>query len=1554
MPSPALRFLPLSNDRLKLHAIEHLCIGNFSLARFFFKILPSALADEILDAFLTSSPPSIFIPNSQVRSAVRLAWAAHQIRVSLCEEDDRTFSAVDSDFTFDQEGSVMRTKYATALRNAMSEFDRNPQDEARLLQLGAAFMTCLAKCRPLAAVFLPQYESFFAECPTDSLLSAFKYPVFELFSSPDNINFASVSFSYSNVKEYQDLFQIPLGYERPELFAYVQSRVFAGHFYPDSPPYESDRVIRSLAGTAVLSCRHFVDLLRTTSLKDYKAGNYAAAYRNADGGFDSIGMWIFLAHACNEFEEKFPLFNASLPEIGDTSKSIAADFIQRHRNDVEFFSMLRRFAGQILTKDDLVAKSVPSYLVQFLVQGNTAPFDEFYRLRLFCLTDADRGRDCDFVYSYFALDAMLGYLGQASINMDDADRLEGFVQNVQSIPVRRAIVMDIFSLIFLQKDERYLCPIKTADLVLTSILNYAEDPRFVAHARAGVLHLQLAKMFASGDGLEQALTPRDRLLLSSLEQRDWEIAKSIAANNPSDQPLVSLFRAVENFRETEKVDFGAVGPLTAAEIALSFAHPEGIPEIPLTDLSQYISRAVAGRRQRGRKDPMKSLRVLKYMYRNSLLKKFKSLGATVWEVPSLPPAYKGLVLLYSFCQYLDKLVPVLLKAGERDMVRKVADVLAMTPYQNLKQLLREEKMREAEELAIMLQQDLLDLVLHDGGYPPAVTRYLTAEFPVVGVASVIVSSVKCPENLVQRESACRRLFAIRMDEQANVAERGARAAFVGGQKPGIATDSWERRRETSFALRPEGLAEADTIRIIDGLFREREVNIDAVVELSFCVSSDRFSKLLFDSASNANIKAIGRIIQRCAIDGKTFDALNLLVNLDRDGVSPFPVTVAVRTIIGKKWFDRAAAIVRAFDDICDFFPVLIDCLRSAQDKLAVYRLSERLRPRLLRELGVKEIELGNVFLDAIPPEWRTSGQSPEQTVAAHLQNDLDKCVEVLRQFDSIDVDAAFVTTLRGLSKTEEIVARVTQFLPTCRSPDALADAIAPLFERQISRLVVVDLVSEDAAVATISDVAALWSHFQPTEFARRIDVLRAIADRRPYAVHKLSYAFTGFGAELLPLCASLDLTQELEQLSLLWNIQPSALQSVRDAYTLRCFAFSHLTVPDGWRLSRDFFLKLVPFFTRPRFVDPGFVEPFANLFPPTESLLTMSWRLSQKVYGRSPVYDFFMARAPVELVVRCASEEGDFTRSVAALRNIRDRDTRIAVFRRDVAEVAVGSNRFEALRTAMGDNADLFDALGSRGPYLGLYLAEFRQEYHQMCDSALRLYSECVAQRRRDPRQAKRALDFLNLAESALKKISDPTEADTRRRIGIGLQRRYLDLQIKRGLVALNMLDNETHRGSMVVQLLNLGEFDFAREIIANYEMDVQELGGKVNTLPLDDDEGSPVRTVAFLKRFQAWENVMNNAVTFWEILYGIVTAVVFTLRRLPWVPVLAEALDDRFIEYRVRVLAQFGFLEEAAAIAERACPSLIPLIGNYAQLWAKTAIVDRAMKFLEQMAARK
>jgi hypothetical protein len=74
----------------------------------------------------------------------------------------------------------------------------------------------------------------------------------------------------------------------------------------------------------------------------------------------------------------------------------------------------------------------------------------------------------------------------------------------------------------------------------------------------------------------------------------------------------------------------------------------------------------------------------------------------------------------------------------------------------------------------------------------------------------------------------------------------------------------------------------------------------------------------------------------------------------------------------------------------------------------------------------------------------------------------------------------------------------------------------------------------------------------------------------------------------------------------------------------------------------------------------------------------------------------WIANAPVDLVIYSSSIDKDFPNAIS------DRNICIATFRRRVVRVAVDSNEFSFLKSTLGDNLELFDALDLRAVHRSL------------------------------------------------------------------------------------------------------------------------------------------------------------------------------------------------------------------------------------------------------------
>jgi hypothetical protein len=121
----------------------------------------------------------------------------------------------------------------------------------------------------------------FQQIPIDLLFANHRFAAFNLFPTVERLNLFVMDFSYTNAKEFEEFFQVPFGVTNPGLFRHVQNQIIAQNCYPESPPYECDRLVRSLIGTTILNSRHFIDRVRILSKQFYDLDDYQEAYRIA-------------------------------------------------------------------------------------------------------------------------------------------------------------------------------------------------------------------------------------------------------------------------------------------------------------------------------------------------------------------------------------------------------------------------------------------------------------------------------------------------------------------------------------------------------------------------------------------------------------------------------------------------------------------------------------------------------------------------------------------------------------------------------------------------------------------------------------------------------------------------------------------------------------------------------------------------------------------------------------------------------------------------------------------------------------------------------------------------------------------------------------------------------------------------------------------------------------------------------------------------------------------------------------------------------------------------
>jgi hypothetical protein len=747
--------------------------------------------------------------------------------------------------------------------------------------------------------------------------------------------------------------------------------------------------------------------------------------------------------------------------------------------------------------------------------------------------------------------------------------------------------------------------------------------------------------------------------------------------------------------------------------------------------------------------------------------------------------------------------------------------------------------------------------------------------------------------------------------------------------------------DVGFGVYQNGVDEESVMGCLRDLIVNASANVEAICELSFSVSSSAFSELLLESASNENIAAFGQIIRKAVVEPATLNKLDFLAELHREGIRPFPLEASLRQILLQKNFMRAARFMASFEERCDVFSVLLEYVRTCEDALDVYVIAGKVKPRLLKELGVGESDLGNLFLDAIPRSWWLAGASPESILASHFATEFELVVDILRTFKQIDLDRVFIEHLDSAvdAAIPDVVGHVTKFLPACRDIPQLIKSVLPRFEAKVNSLNVTDEASEEMALNSLLSIQSLVHRAEPTPFSQKVDLLRSIVDHHPQAMHGLSYSFANFGLELYSLCHSIDLFCLMPRMAELWDIPLSkSRELIEDTFVKLC-KFSIYEMPFDWEPPESVWLQVLALIGHLNLENglPAFVQ---KSFPPTGELpaepcfydfvhrhVTVR-AIEPDLTGLLKLFD---SRAPIEIQAHCYSQLGQFDNAIALLGKIERESVRMDVFRQEILSTAIGHNMFTSLKNAMvGDDA-LFRAMEFvAGPNLKYYIEDHFGRHRSAAQIAIGLFSTC--------RYLQLGLSYLEAAELSIDKIEVPSEEDIELLRAIALQRQY-SVAAKGQL--LTLFSSAADRITIVLWLLVAGDCRLAVEIIGCYKMDTSEVGEKL--LDLVFTEKGP----AVLEQLNKLQLTLDTNF-FHEILHAILLRMAFdpVQNRSELVYDVIRMMTD--LEFQTKLFIEYGYVEEAANLAlERGFKHLIPLIGNIAQYQYKTAVVAKCMKVM-------
>lgn len=499
----------LPKNVMEQQLIRHVFLGQESLAAAYALLLDHEKSESILSSIIFSSAPKIFTPNNTCENYTKVRWkafiAASILNPTIELPQDFYHSIIKS----------LKYTWAHELYEILSTFD--PAD-----------IVSQNAIKILAHVYNQNQQVYTSVIPTvDFILNnvqakeLFRKMGFDTFamkpylteqtvqafdvSKLNNSNLSSFfnNFFLLKIQNVQSVLQKLVYFSEPSLH---KSELFnqGSHF--------------QITNTCIVKKSHLIDLVLQQPLNLLNSGNFNAYCESMKKYPDLIG-YVFMC-----FYEVYKDSEDFIPNLRKlTGFNSPCDIINRIVNDYVITDFVNSSTGLEMIPTDFQISSFAQILFPSINKLDVREIEDISQRRYFNITDLDRNADFAFLLGYLVIYNVLEF-----IKYQKPLQIGELLTMIEDEEKRKNIVVDVFSLIFLQKDNKYVCDIAMAESILLCISGFMSDEKFMRSATGRFLFSKIV----GSQNLESALVSTQDGVLQMLNMNEPDIAMNMSANLP--------------------------------------------------------------------------------------------------------------------------------------------------------------------------------------------------------------------------------------------------------------------------------------------------------------------------------------------------------------------------------------------------------------------------------------------------------------------------------------------------------------------------------------------------------------------------------------------------------------------------------------------------------------------------------------------------------------------------------------------------------------------------------------------------------------------------------------------------------------------------------------------------------------------------------------------------------------------------------------------------------------------------------------------------------------
>lgn len=319
-------------------------------------------------------------------------------------------------------------------------------------------------------------------------------------------------------------FQYPVIFTDLPFCKAMQTKFSKEYEYPKELP-TCDVDMSFLNTTLELDC-HFLDTISNSFVKFIEDSDNYKKIPNSINKYPRILPLLILAHQPLLYKD----LNKSLALFKhEFISSLSSEIIKRFQNDHEIINVISFMTSNEITSNDLLEHSLP-YLLQFSL--NNSQLVNYSEMKFYLINDEDAQTDFDFIRCYQILRTFLSFFQKPTNTLEqNFQKMQTLISSISNKATQSFLLFDLFSLIFVQKNDRYVCHQFVAEKHVQMLLQFMDSPYFRG-AEAVFNSRRYKPKKKDPPNLQIYFEKNNNSVYPAIREQNWALANQLTEFNP--------------------------------------------------------------------------------------------------------------------------------------------------------------------------------------------------------------------------------------------------------------------------------------------------------------------------------------------------------------------------------------------------------------------------------------------------------------------------------------------------------------------------------------------------------------------------------------------------------------------------------------------------------------------------------------------------------------------------------------------------------------------------------------------------------------------------------------------------------------------------------------------------------------------------------------------------------------------------------------------------------------------------------------------------------------